>query len=150
MVPSESLLAVPFSVTVAPEATVWFEPALATGAMFAAPPLLLLLLLPPPPPHAVRRRVAMPARARPGVYLRMSLYTGAHRRKGVTRRLNAASVAGVSRELCTWSRDLILEVGVSEPFRISPRTPAKRAPFTAADETKKWDRHDAQGFIRLP
>src|SRR6187455_381197 len=105
MVPSGSLLAVPFRVTVTPEVTVWFEPALAMGAVLVLPPLLLLLLLlPPPPPHAVSRRAAMPARARPGVYLRIPLYTGAHRRKGVTRRLNAASVAGVSRVLCTWSR----------------------------------------------
>ena len=36
MLPSGSLLAVPFSVTVAPELTVWLAPAFAVGATFAA------------------------------------------------------------------------------------------------------------------
>ena len=68
MLPSLSLLAEPFNVTVTPEVTVWFEPALAMGVMLAVPPLLLLLLLlPPPPPHAVSSRAAMPARVRPSV-----------------------------------------------------------------------------------
>ena len=35
MVPSESLLAVPLSVTVVPEVTVWLTPALAKGRTFA-------------------------------------------------------------------------------------------------------------------
>src|SRR6476619_6429449 len=92
MVPSESLLAVPFSVTESPEVAVWFEPALAMGATLAVPPLLLLLLLlPPPPPQAVSSRAAMPARVRPSVYLRIHPYTGAASRRGVTRRLDAAS-----------------------------------------------------------
>ena len=76
MVPSGSLLAVPFSVTVTPEVTVWFEPALAIGAVLVLPPLLLLLLLlPPPPPQAVSNTAEMLARVRPSVYLRIpSLY----------------------------------------------------------------------------
>ena len=69
MLPSGSLLAVPFSVTVTPEVTVWFEPALAIGVTLTPPPLLLVLPV-PPPLHAVSNRAAMLARVRPGGDLR--------------------------------------------------------------------------------
>ena len=94
MVPSESLLAVPLSVTVVPEVTVWLAPAFAVGTTFAVPPLLLLLLLLLPPPpllHATSNRAAMPASVRPGVEWRIPSYTGERCARGVERRLNTAS-----------------------------------------------------------
>jgi hypothetical protein len=79
MVPSESLLAEPFNVTVAPEVTLWAAPAFAVGAAFAPPLLLLLLLLlllpPPPLLQALSKTVTMPARVRPILVWRMQPYT---------------------------------------------------------------------------
>src|SRR5687768_10079982 len=104
MVPSASLLAVPLSVTVTPELAAWLAPALATGAVLAAPPLLLLLPLPPPPPQATSNRAAKPARVRPGEDWRIPSYTGAQCARGVQRRLHTASASWGLRELCGWSR----------------------------------------------
>ena len=82
-----SLLAEPFKVTAAPEATVWAVPAFAVGGVLFAPPLLELPLPPPPLLQPQSTRAAMAARARPWMKGRMASYT----------RLT-------SRELCALSR----------------------------------------------
>src|SRR5829696_8297774 len=73
MVPSGSLLPVPFSVTVTPETTVWATPAFAMGGVLLVPPPPPLL--PPVPPHAASVRAAITAKVRPGACWRIaSLY----------------------------------------------------------------------------
>src|SRR6185436_4750044 len=76
MVPSESLLAVPLSVTNTPAVTVWLVPALAVGATFGGggggftePP-------PPPPPQPARSEATRAAVTEPSVLLCIALYTG--------------------------------------------------------------------------
>lgn len=73
MLPSGSLLAEPFSMTVAPELMLCAAPALAVGGVLVVPPPLLL----PPGPllHAQSRKAAKPASAKPCVRERMASYT---------------------------------------------------------------------------
>ena len=77
MVPSESLLALPLSVTDAPAVTDWLGPALATGTVLGDGLGELL----PPPPHA-ESTASEATRVMPDKLLRIPPYTGAARRRG--------------------------------------------------------------------
>src|SRR5215467_14353032 len=80
MVPSESLLAEPSSVTAAPEITVWLEPALAVGRILTGGDAGGGDELPPPQPQSSRASRAEVDR--PGRRFGMSPYTQAERLSG--------------------------------------------------------------------
>src|SRR5678815_218734 len=89
MVPSESLLALPLSVTDAPPVTDWLGPALATGTVLGDG---LGELSPPPPPQA-ESTASEATRVMPDKRVRIPPYTGVAGRRGVRNRRKPAPAA---------------------------------------------------------